>query len=69
MGHREAILGGFGALLEQASVKQSWIILAQLAPSWGYLGTLLGHLEAILDYLRAMLSHLGGGHLGTKSFF
>jgi len=31
-----------------AHLEQSWLILAQLAQSWGSLGTLLGHLKAIL---------------------
>ena len=44
------ILGFVGANLEQ-----SWLILAQLASSWGSLGTLLGHLRAILDHLKIIL--------------
>ena len=35
-------------------------ILAQLAPSWGYLGTLYGLVWGHLGFLRTILSHLGG---------
>ena len=37
------------------NLEQSWLILAQLASSWGSLGTLLDHLGAILDHLKIIL--------------
>ena len=42
--------------------------MAQLAPSWVYLGSLLGQLGTILGYLGGILSHLGG-ILGLRAFW
>ena len=47
-------------------MQQSWAILAQLAPSWGYFGTLFGPAGGYLGLLRGHFE-LFEGLLGAKS--
>ena len=49
-------------------MQQSWAILAQLAPSWGYFGTHFGPAGGYLGLLGAILRH-SGGFLGPRAFW